>query len=151
MKTILVCLLTILTTQLQAGASNAKLTCKATNTGGSGVSIEANIPGDFAEFDFTLSNKDGKFNWSQADGAALPVTAFSKGVFTFVLQLKSGQDLALYALPKTIKAKGGDSRLVDATFDALLLRAPRPGHDPKSLQDAYIRNVPLRCSFHHSI
>jgi hypothetical protein len=151
MRWSLVCLLASFPAQLHAGASNAELSCEATNTGGSGITLKGDIPGDYSEFNLTLANRNGKRFWSDADGSAHSVIAFSKGVFTLTLQLNDGTDLVLYAIPKTVKAKGGDLRLVDANFDALLLRAPRPGRKPGSTDDAYVRNVPMRCTFHHSV
>ena len=151
MKFLVVLSMLACATQLHAGASNATLNCKATNTGGSGITLDGEIPGDFAEFNLTLANRNGALKYSDADGTATTVTAFSQGVFTLKLQLNDGAELVLYAIPKTVKAKGGDARLVDASFDALLMRAPRPGYDPKSTLDAYVRNVPMRCQFHHSV
>ena len=151
MKFLLVLSLLAFATQLHAGASNATLSCEATNTGGSGITLDGEIPGDFAEFNLTLANRNGTLKYSDADGTATTVTAFSQGVFTLKLQLNNGAELVLYVIPKTVKAKGGDARLVDASFDALLMRAPRPGYDPKSTLDAYVRNVPMRCRFHHSV
>jgi hypothetical protein len=144
-------LLASLTAPLYAGSNNAELHCSATNAGGSGITLKGEIPGDLAEFKLTLANRNGAVKYSDDDGVAHSVIAFSKGVFTLVVQLNSGFDLILYAIPSTLKAKGGDSRLVDANFDAILLRAPRPGYQPESTQDAYVRNVPMRCSFHHSV
>jgi hypothetical protein len=151
MKFLLFLSLLAFATQLYAGASNATLSCQATNAGGSGITLEGEIPGDFAEFNLTLSNRNGTLKYSDADGTATTVIAFSTGVFTLALQLNDGTELVLYAIPKTVKAKGGDARLVEASFDALLLRAPRPGFDPKATLDAYVRNVPMRCQFQHSV
>ena len=151
MKSLFVLSLAAFATQLHAGASNAALSCQATNAGGSGITLEGEIPGDFAEFNLTLVNRNGALKYSDADGTATTVIAFSQGVFTLALQLNDGAELVLYAIPKTVKAKGGDARLVEANFDALLMRAPRPAYDPKSTLDAYVRNVPMRCQFQHSV
>jgi hypothetical protein len=151
MRLFLLSLLAIFTAPLYAGTSNAELQCNATNAGGSGITLKGEIPGDLAEFNLRLANRNGALRYSDDDGVAHSVIAFSKGVFTLIVQLNDGFDLILYAIPNTLKAKGGDSRLVDAHFDAILLRAPRPGYQPESTQDAYVRNVPMRCSFHHSL
>ena len=151
MKFLFVLSLIAFATHLHAGASNASLSCQATNAGGSGITLDGEIPGDFAEFNLTLANRNGVLKYSDTDGTVTTVIAFSKGVFTLKLQLNNGTELALYAIPKTVTAKGGDARLVDASFDALLMHAPRPGYDPKSNLDAYVRNVPMRCRFHHSV
>jgi hypothetical protein len=151
MRHLLIVLIAICATHVHAGANNAALSCQATNVGGSGITLKGEIPVDFAEFQLTLANRHGELTWSHADGTAQSVVAFGKGVFTLTLQLKDGSSLALYAIPSSVKAQGGDRRLVDAHFDAMLMHAPRPGFDPKSTLDANVRNVPMRCHFHHGV
>ncbi len=118
MRWSLVCLLASFPVLLHAGASNAELSCVATNTSGSGITLKGDIPGDTAEFNLTLTNRHGARVWSDADGSAHSVIAFSKGVFTLTLQFNDGAELVLYAIPNTVKAKGGDARLVDARIAA---------------------------------
>ena len=95
MKFLFVLSLAAFATQLHAGASNAKLSCQATNAGGSGITLEGEIPGDFAEFNLTLVNRNGALKYSDADGTATTVIAFSQGVFTLALQLNDGRASAV--------------------------------------------------------
>ena len=63
MKFLFVLSLLAFATQFQAGASNATLSCQATNTGGSGITLDGEIPGDFAEFNLTFANRNGALSF----------------------------------------------------------------------------------------
>ena len=63
MKFLLVLSLLAFATQLHAGASNATLSCQATNTGGSGITLDGKISVDFAEFNLTLANHNGALSF----------------------------------------------------------------------------------------
>ncbi len=149
---IAVCLLGLLTAaDVSAGAASVKLDCKATNAGGSGITLSGWVPGDFDEFDLTLANRNGSLNWSLGDGAAHTIIALDRKVFTLALVLNDGHTLELYALPSSVKHKGQRSRMFEASFDAVLEHAPRPGYKAGGNQDAYVRNVPMRCEASHSV
>jgi hypothetical protein len=134
-----------------AGSSNASLECVATNKDGSGVKLSGTIPGDEASFELKLSNKHGELFFSDENEKIVVIAAFKKGVFTMSVALKDSRELILYAIPASVSAQGGDSREVKASFDAILLQAPRPGYVGEVNYDSIIRNVPMRCSFEHSI
>jgi hypothetical protein len=134
-----------------AGSSNANLECEATNKNGSGVKLSGSIPGDEASFELKLTNKNGEIILSDAKEKITVIAAFKKSVFTMSVTLEDSRELILYAIPTSVKAQGGDSREVKASFDAILLQAPKPGYTGAVNYDSIIRNVPMRCSFEHSI
>jgi hypothetical protein len=134
-----------------AGAANIELACKATNSGGSGITLKGSIPGDMDEFELNLANRNGALNWTQDSGDAHTVVALDRKVFVLVLALKDGSSLKMYAIPASVNHKGDTSRMFGASFDAMLEHAPRPGYVSGKGLDAYVRNVPLRCTASHSI
>jgi hypothetical protein len=138
-----------------AGSNNASLECVATSKNGSGLKLSGSIPVDEAWFKLKLSNKHGEIVLSDPKEKIVVITAFKKSVFTMSVILADSRELILYAIPASVKAQGGDSREVKANFDAILLAAPRPGYvgevNYNSIYDSIIRNVPMRCSFQHSV
>ena len=135
-----------------AGAANAELKCQSA----SGLTIEGSVPGDFAEFDLTVS-KNGQSarlfsGINQGDGeteesATLAVIeSLTDGVWTLSSVLK-GEDtygyLQLFALPKTLKHRripNGYSAKFDAKANLNL-----PGIEG----DNY--GVKLKCALHYAI
>jgi hypothetical protein len=148
---IIVILLTIITQALHAGAANGALDCIATNKGGSGIQLQGSVPIDMEDFELNLQNKHGKLMWNDAMGNAQVVVQLQHKVFTLTVAFSDGKSLLLYALPSSIKHSGEPQRLFEASFDAILEHAPRPGLKAGSNQDIYVRNVPLRCTLSHSI
>ena len=132
-----------------AGASNATIECN-TKYGKSGITLSGSIPGDFAEFELRIKNANGVFDMADNNGTINVITAFDHGVFTIAVTMKDTRNLLLYAIPKTVKAQGGNSREVKARFDAILLEAPKPGYKGPVNYDSVVRDVPLNCSFEHA-
>jgi hypothetical protein len=79
------------------------------------------------------------------------VTELSKGVFTLAVAHSDGRALRLYAVPSSVKVKGGSRSLFDATFDALMLEAPRPGYSGPLTAASVLKDVKLTCTLNHHI
>jgi hypothetical protein len=107
-----------------AGADNASLECTGKYNNGV-ISLTGSVPGDLAEFD--------------------------KGVFTVAATEPDRRNLLLYAIPKSVQAQGGARRNVKASFDAILMEAPKPGYKGPINYYSLIREVPLHCTFKHEV
>jgi hypothetical protein len=95
-----------------AGAANADLLCRSK----SGVEVKGSIPGDFAEFDLTVSHAGASSRLfsvlnqetsATEENAKLAVVESQKdGVWTLSAELLQGYGLLhMYALPKTFRGK----------------------------------------------
>jgi hypothetical protein len=152
MSAIFIAALLIHSSTANAGSSNASFDCAATSKNHSGLKLSGTIPGDESWFELKLSNKKNQsLLLSDKNGKIVVIAAFKKAVFTLSVTLEDSRELLLYAIPATVKAQGGDSREVKASFDAILLQAPKPGYMGDVNYDSMIRNVPMRCSFSHSV
>jgi hypothetical protein len=134
----------------EAGAANATLRCEGKD-GKAAVKLEGEIPGDFAEFQLTLSRGKDSLELSEASDEIHVVEAFADKAFSFVVTRKDGRHLKLYARPATVKPSKGAHDAVDASFEAVLLEGPKPGHSGPVDYEAFVRNVKLRCQYHYSI
>jgi hypothetical protein len=132
-----------------AGANNAKFQCQGKSSLNQSLTLSGSIPGDFSDFELRLQNKSGAIVMNQVRDKINVIAAFDRRVFTMAVTLADGRNLLLYAIPTSVKAKGGQRREVKASFDAILLEAPKPGVTGND-RSSIIRDVPLRCSFNHS-
>lgn len=135
---------------VRAGAANATLRCEGRD-GKAAVKLEGEIPGDFAEFQLTLSRGKDKLELSEASDEIHVVEAFADKAFSLVVTRKDGRHLKLYARPATVKPSKGAHDAVDARFEAVLLEGPKPGHSGPVNYEAFVRNVKLRCEYHYAI
>ena len=134
-----------------AGANNARLDCKSVDQNKKRVRLHGDVPGDFAEFSLTLEVGDSSITMSMPDDKIEVVTELSKGVFTLAVALADGRPLKLYAIPTSLKVKGGSRRLFDASFDAVLLEAPKPGYVGPLTAASMTKDVKLTCTLKHDI
>jgi hypothetical protein len=146
----LVFLATALHGSARAGSNNADLDCKASGTR-QPVSLRGSIPGDFAEFSLTLERGGTSVSMSSPDDRINVVIELAKGVFTMAVNVRDGRELSMYAVPSSVRVKGGSQRLFDATFDAVLLTAPRPGHVGPQTSASLLHDVKMTCTLHHQI
>ena len=134
----------------QAGAANADFHCTSA-PGAPKLALEGNIPGDFASFELRLSSETATETMTDADERISVIENFAKGVFTVAVTRADDRNLLLYALPTTIKLTRGPNREVRASFSAMLLQAPKPGHLGPQTYESTLRDVPLTCTYVHSI
>lgn len=137
-------------THALAGASNADLRCNERSPKDSGTTISGSIPGDYAEFDLKLESAGESILMTEGKEAISVITNFSHRVFTLAVLFPDSRSLKLYAIPKSVRAKGGASREVTATFDAILVEAPKPGYTGPPYYDSLIRDISLSCTFEHA-
>jgi hypothetical protein len=130
------------------GAANAKLDC--TSAGKRPTRLGGEIPGDFAEFSLTLADAKGTVRMTDEADRIFVITAFERKVFTVAVGLGDQRNLLLYAIPATIAARSGEDRRLDATFDAVLVEAPKPGYTGPALGQSTIEDVRMKCSYHFS-
>ena len=133
------------------GASNAKLDCKSESANKTPVRLTGDVPGDFAEFSLKLDVGGNSIVMSTPDDKIEVVAELSKGVFTLAVERADGRSLRLYAVPSTVKVKGGSRRLFDARFDAVLLEAPNPGSADPLAEASMLKDVKLGCTMKHEI
>ena len=134
----------------RAGANNADFHCVSTQ-GKAKVTLDGNIPGDFASFELRLSDSVGATVMTDRHERISVVENFAKGVFTIAVTREDGRNLLLYALPATVKrsvGSGGESR---ARFSAVLLEAPKPGYEGPASYETTLRDVSLSCTYEYSI
>jgi hypothetical protein len=111
-----------------AGATGpASLSCKSPGKKEGGLTLRGLIPATQPALQLTLAEGSGTltFNAEHGDQAHV-VEAWDDRVFTLTVTRKEGGELVLYAVPKSIRARR-DPYAVHATFDAVLVRSPRPG------------------------
>jgi hypothetical protein len=134
----------------RAGSNNADFRCQSTQ-GKAKVTLEGNIPGDFASFELRLSGPTGTSTMSDRDDRISVIENFAKGVFTIAVTRADDRNLLLYAVPSTVKRTGGPNGETKATFSAVLLEAPKPGYSGPVAYDSVLRNVKLSCTYEYSI
>lgn len=101
-----------------AGTANINLQCQAKTTGQSPLLLEAQLPGDYDEFELQLKQADRRLNWSMDESELKIEVAMRKKKFSFEILHKNGEQIALRALPASLKSKGNNSRLFEASFEA---------------------------------
>lgn len=134
----------------RAGANNADFHCVSTQ-GKTKVTLDGNIPGDFASFELRLSDSVGTTVMSDQRERISVVENFAKGVFTIAVTREDGRNLLLYALPATVKRSVGPDGESRARFSAVLLEAPKPGYEGPASYETTLRNVSLSCTYEYSI
>lgn len=144
-------LLILLPGKAGMGAANAQLECRSVDSKTGTLTLKGSIPGDFAEFRLELENKQGKVVMSDAQDNIHVIEDFKRQVFTMTVARVDGPDLQLYAIPNTIKVRRGANRLVDASFDAILLEAPKPEYDGPVDSESVLRGIKMRCTYKYSI
>ena len=135
---------------VHAGTANADFHC-ASAPGASKLTLDGNIPGDFASFELRLSNEHATETMTDEDGRISVIENFAQGVFTVAVTGSDDRNLLLYALPATIKHTSGPNREVRASFSAMLLQAPKPGHLGPQTYESTLRDAPMSCTYAHSI
>jgi hypothetical protein len=133
------------------GANNADLECKSASSSKPAVRLFGNVPGDFAEFELTFRAGDDAIVMKAPDDKIEVVTELAKGVFTLAVELADGRSLRLYAVPPSVKVKGGSRRLFTASFEALLLEAPKPGYKGPLMAQSLLKDIKISCTLKHSI
>jgi hypothetical protein len=133
------------------GADNAKLNCESASSQANPARLSGDVPGDVAEFSLTLDVGGDSIVMSSPDDKIEVVTELSKGVFTLAVAHADGRSLQLYAVPSSVKVKGGSRRLFHATFDAVLLKAPKPGYKGPLMAASMLRDIKLTCTLKHEI
>jgi hypothetical protein len=110
-----------------------------------GLTLRGLIPATQPALELTIKEGAGSLTLDAERGdQAHAVEAFDDRVFTLVVTRKEGGELSLYALPRSIKARR-DAYAMHSSFDAVLVRAPRPG------QSGTITNVRLRCLYDYEV
>lgn len=134
-------ILAILPSTALAGMLNANLRCQGQKDG-SKVLLAGSIPGDLPEFGIELQYREKKLSVQTEQGRINAVEVFSKGVFFVTVALKNGDNLQLYALPKSISYKGSHSAgRLNASFRAILSEVPE---EPFK---STLNNTELTCSY----
>ena len=144
------CVLSLWSSGALAGAASADFHCTSA-PGAPKLSLDGNIPGGFASFELRLSSETATETMTDGDERISVIENFAKGVFTVAVTRSDDRNLLLYALPTTIKRTRGPNREVRASFSAMLLQAPKPGHLGPQRYESTLRDVPLTCTYVHSI
>lgn len=116
-----------------AGASNAELKCNSIKNK---VTLEGDIPGDYADFNLTLKNNKTIIMGNEDDRIEV-VTNLSQHIFIASVMLSNKDYFLLYAVPNSIKYRGGSSRLFSANFKAVL--------------NTSSEQIGMQCTLNHSI
>lgn len=101
-----------------AGSANIVLECKSKAQAEPALLLSAQLPGDYDEFELQLKQADRRLNWSTDESELKIEVAMRKKKFSFEILHKNGEQFALRALPGSLKSKGNNSRLFDASFEA---------------------------------
>jgi hypothetical protein len=133
------------------GADNAKLDCESATSSETSTRLSGDVPGDFAEFSLKLEVEGSSILMSSPDDKIEVVTELSKGVFTLTVEHSDRRSLRLYAVPSSVKVKGGSRRLFNATFDAVMLQAPKPGYSGPPTAASLVKDIKLTCTLKHHI
>ena len=131
-----------------AGSGPAKLVCKAAD-GGRVLTLSGKIPATEDDLDLTLSDGKATLVMGVETADAHVVEAFEHKVFTLIVARKGAADLALYAIPTSVKAKKAPNS-ARATFDAVL-EAPKPDHPGPATYDSVLHRVKMACTYEYSI
>jgi len=115
------------------------------------VTLDGDIPGDFASFELRLSNSAGTVTVSDREERISVIENFAKGVFTIAVTRADDRGLSLYALPDTIKRSVGPNGETRAKFAAVLVNAPKPGYVGPVNYDSMLRDIRLTCAYEYSI
>jgi hypothetical protein len=137
-------------TAAHAGANNADFHCTSI-PGAPKITLDGNIPGDFASFELQLSNSAGTTTMSDRDERISVIQDFGKGVFTIAVTRADDRNLLLYALPATVKRSVGPNGETRAKFSAVILEAPKPGYSGPVNYESILRDVRLSCTYEYSI
>jgi len=135
----------------RAGANNANLDCRSSERNPMHVRLHGDIPGDLADFSLTLEVDGKSLVMTPAEDTIDVIIELARGVFTLAVERKDQGDLRMYAVPRSVRLKGGSRRLFEARFDAVLLSAPMPGSDDPMMTDAMLRDVKLACTMQHKV
>lgn len=141
----LVCLL--FSSAAFAGSGPASLTCKGVKIP---LTLQGEIPASEEALDLTLSDSNGKINFTNLTSSAVVVEDLRRGVFTLIVPHKGGE-MTLYALPKTVKSKQGYNS-TKAGFDGILDSAPKPPQQQDHTSYGnYYQNVLMKCQYVYEI
>jgi len=148
-------LLLIVPAKVTAGSTNIVLECRTIGSPNDLV-VKGDVPGDHADFQLELSANAGVIKWSSENQDNIGVVdALADRVFTVSVTSRKQGDLRLYALPSTIKTRPANRRTEGegtvASFRAMLVEAPRPGHTPPMAGDQVFRNIKMRCTYRYVI
>lgn len=141
----------LISNNAMAGAANADLNCKSIGASKPVTLLVGSIPGDFAEFDLVLKHGNKSITMKSEKDHIGVITNFTHKVFTISVMTSNYERLSFYAIPKSIKYKGGASRLYTAKFTAILVSAPKPGtKTPRYTSGSFLKGVKMNCTLHHS-
>ena len=128
------------------GTAPSHLSCKSTNKGKPTVVLKGVIPVRGDDINLTLSLGASKLLIEEWESMPHVIEALDNRVFSFVIRRKDERNLVFYALPRTVKAKKG-SRSIHARFEAMLVKAPKPGYVGPVSDKAMIRNIRMSCIY----
>jgi hypothetical protein len=135
-------LLNLLSSPAIAGTGPATLTCKS-KVPKRAISIKGKVPGDEGtDLTLTAGAKTTRLDGSNSETHVLE--AFEQGVFTMIININKGEEeLKIYALPKSVKARKS-SGSIHAKFDAVL--ALYSSNDKNRIE-----SVPMSCAYDYEI
>ncbi len=108
----------LLSNSTYAGSANIVLDCKSKAQTEATLYLQAQLPGDHADFDLQLRQAQRSLNWDMSNSELSIDVAMRKKKFSFELVHQNGERIKLSALPASIKSKGNNRRLFDADFSA---------------------------------
>ena len=117
------------------------------------TALQGSIPGDFAEFNLLLKHGKKRLYFKDKKGYTISVISrLEHKVFTLSLFMPDEAPMTLYALPRSVKYKQGENGAFKASFNAVLLLAPKPGiRPPRNTAADYLQDVKMKCSIDYSI
>jgi hypothetical protein len=149
-KLILVLSLTLWPQTVIAGANSATLSCKS-KPGQAFLTLQGKVPASEETLDLTLSDRKNSLKLTSNNAEVYRIEDLEQGMYSLIIKHKEwGNELKLYAIPKTVKATKKENNTI-VTFDAIL-ESPKPQltgrlQSPNDL----LRNVRLTCSYKYEV
>jgi hypothetical protein len=134
-----------------AGSNSATLSCKSKPGQAQSLTLQGKIPDSEETLDLTLADRKHSLKLTNSNAEVYRIEAFEQGMFSLIIKHKEwGNELKLYAIPKTVKATKKENSTM-ATFDAML-ESPKPQvTGPLQSPDDMLRKVRLTCSYKYEV
>lgn len=147
---ILVLGVTLWTQTAIAGTNSATLSCKS-KPGQAFLTLQGKVPDSEETLDLTLSDRQNSLKLTNNNAEVYRIEALEQGMYSLIIKHKEwGNELKLYAIPKTVKATKKENSTI-ATFDAIL-ESPKPQlTGPLQSPNDLLRNVQLTCSYKYEV
>jgi hypothetical protein len=134
-----------------AGSNSATLSCKSKPRQAYSLTLQGRVPDSEETLDLTLADRQNSLKLTNSNAEVYRIEAFEQGMFSLIIKHKEwGNELKLYAIPKTVKATKKENSTI-ATFDAVL-ESPKPQlTGPLESPNDMLRQVRLTCSYKYEV